>query len=68
MRFLAFVGTEDTATTDLSIKLMPMGPSEYASGILNWLGNRTYRVWGSSPNYLIYFLIFIQGGMRKPCS
>ena len=25
------------------LKFTAMGMSEYASGILNWLGNRTYR-------------------------
>ena len=28
------------------------------------LGNRTYRVWDSSPNYPIYFLIFITIGVN----
>ena len=27
------------------LKLTPIGMSEYALGILNWLGNRTYRIW-----------------------
>ena len=30
------------------------------------LGNRTYRGWSSSPNYLIYFFIFIWSERLKP--
>ena len=39
------------------LKLTPMGMSEYAFGILHWLGNRTYRACDVNITRLI--LIFI---------
>ena len=41
-----------------NLKLTLMSMSEYAYGILNWLGNRTYRAW-ENKYYRINKLIFI---------
>ena len=47
-------GLKTPPTRGYILKLTHKGMSEYAFGILNWLGNRTYQAWKNAAKNFTY--------------